>query len=44
MRCVFSASRIDATILARGLISRAVSVARTAVSSRLAAMTMADAY
>lgn len=39
-RCWFSASRIDATILALGAISRAVNVTSTAVSSRLVATTI----
>ena len=42
-RCAFSLSRTDATIRARGLSSRAVSVMRTALSSRSGATTTAAA-
>lgn len=42
-RCVFSDSRMAATIFALGAISRALSVTSTAVSSRLAATMIAAA-
>ena len=42
-RCTFSDSRTDATIRTFGESSRAVSVTRTAVSSRFTATTSADA-
>ncbi|COX59552.1 Uncharacterised protein [Mycobacterium tuberculosis] len=42
-KCWFSASRMDATILALGAISRAVNVTSTAVSSRLVATMIEDA-